>query len=316
MTRLRLFFATDIHGSEVCFRKFLNAAAAYEADVLIMGGDICGKQIIPVMQRNGSFTADLFGKQIAAEDTGALRELLARIRSEAVYPFVTTPEAWSEIVGNADAEQKLFARLACEMLEGWIALAEERLGKTQVRCLIGAGNDDPCEIDRVLRASEYVEVPDWEILDLGGFPLLTVCEANPTPWHSPREVTEDEYKRRFAEYASKLTDHEKAVYNLHVPPYQSGLDTAPEINARFEVQYAGGEMKVRPVGSTAVRWAIETYQPLLGLHGHVHESPGTVKIGRTTAINPGSDYVQQFLRGALVTLDTRKGLRGYQFTVG
>jgi Icc-related predicted phosphoesterase len=281
-----------------------------------MGGDICGKQIVPVLKVNGGVKAEMFGEHLAAETSEAVTQLLEHVRGRALYPFVTTADEWAEIVGDEDAEQRLFAKLARESIERWTALAEERLAGTGVRCLIGAGNDDPLEIDEVLRGSSYVEVPDWKCVELGGFPLLTVCEANPTPWDSPRELSEEEYQQRFSEYARTVSDYDRAVFNLHVPPYQSGLDNAPEINANFEVQYAGGEMKIRPVGSTAVRWAIETYQPLVGLHGHVHESPGSVKIGRTMCLNPGSDYTQGFLRGALVTLDERKGLRGYQFTVG
>jgi Icc-related predicted phosphoesterase len=313
--RFTLFFATDIHGSDVCFRKFLNAAAAYDADAIIMGGDVCGKQIVPIMQSDTGYYADVFGDTITVSggDVGAL---VKRIRDAAAYPFVTTAEDWQLVVGDQVEEHRLFTSLSCDLIEEWTALATDRLGGTKVRCLIGAGNDDPPEIDEILRASSYVEVPDWDVVDLNGFPLLTVCESNPTPWNSPRELTEDEYRARFAPYASQVADCERAIFNLHVPPYGSGLDNAPEIDADFQVQYAGAEMKVRPVGSTAVRSAIETFQPLLGLHGHVHESPGQARIGRTTCLNPGSDYIQRFLRGVLVSLDTRKGIRGYHFTVG
>jgi Icc-related predicted phosphoesterase len=71
-----------------------------------------------------------------------------------------------------------------------------------------------------------------------------------------------------------------------------------------------------PVGSTAVREAIERQRPLLGLHGHVHESAGVEKIGRTVCINPGSDYGDGILRGAIVELDRDRGVRNWQLTQG
>ena len=315
MTRLTVFFATDIHGSDICFRKFLNAAAAYEADVLILGGDICGKQILPIMRTGTGYDANVFGDAVSVSP-GDLKSVVKRIRDSAAYPFVTTREEWEMVAADETEAHRLFTRLSCELVAEWCALAEERLSETKVRCLIGAGNDDPLEIDEILRASDYVEVPDWTVMDLGGFPLMSVCESNPTPWDSPRELSEEEYRRRFEAYAAEVSDYERAIFNLHVPPYRSGLDTAPEIDSEFRVQYVGAEMKTQAVGSTAVRWAIDTFQPLLGLHGHVHESPGQATIGRTVCLNPGSDYVQKFLRGVLVSLDTRKGIRGYHFTVG
>jgi Icc-related predicted phosphoesterase len=76
----------------------------------------------------------------------------------------------------------------------------------------------------------------------------------------------------------------------------------------------GGEV-TGPVGSTAVRAAIEEHQPLLSLHGHIHESGGAVRIGRTLAINAGSEYGEGVLRGVLVTVGGGKVLR-YQATTG
>jgi Icc-related predicted phosphoesterase len=60
------------------------------------------------------------------------------------------------------------------------------------------------------------------------------------------------------------------------------------------------------VGSTAVRDALLGIQPLLGLHGHIHESGGMRRLGRTIAINPGSDYGTGVLNGALITLELDK----------
>jgi Icc-related predicted phosphoesterase len=72
-------------------------------------------------------------------------------------------------------------------------------------------------------------------------------------------------------------------------------------------------MVITGVGSKAVRRAIETYQPILSLHGHIHESRGVATIGRTVCINPGSEYPDGVLRGAIVDFD-RDGVKSYVLT--
>lgn len=313
---MRIFFVTDLHGSDLCFRKFLNAAKVYEADVLILGGDVCGKHVVPVLAAAGRHRADLFGEELVASSSQELDELLRRARDAAAYPYPCTAEEWEAIVADEEALDELFVKLSVESVGRWVELAEERLAGSGVRCLIGAGNDDPVAIDAVLNGSDLVENPDWRVVDLDGFSLLTVCDANPTPWDSPRELSEEEYGRRLGELADSVADHSRSIFNLHVPPYDSTLDTAPEIDSELRVQYAGGEPRMVPVGSTAVREGIERFQPLLGLHGHVHESQGTARLGRSLCINPGSTYEQGRLDGVIVELNRRKGVNGYQFTSG
>ncbi|MBS1882967.1 MAG: metallophosphoesterase [Actinobacteria bacterium] len=313
---MRIFFVTDLHGSDLCFRKFVNAAKVYEADVLILGGDVCGKHVVPVLAAEGRHRADLFGEELVASSPQELDELLRRVRDAAAYPYPCTAEEWEAIVADDEALDELFVKLSVESVGRWVELAEERLAGSGVRCLIGAGNDDPVAIDAVLNGSDFVENPDWRVVDLDGFSLLTVCDANPTPWDSPRELSEEEYGRRLGELAASVADHSRSIFNLHVPPYDSTLDTAPEIDAELRVQYAGGEPRMVPVGSTAVREGIERFQPLLGLHGHVHESQGTARLGRSLCINPGSTYEQGRLDGVIVELSRRKGVKGYQFTSG
>ena len=72
-----------------------------------------------------------------------------------------------------------------------------------------------------------------------------------------------------------------------------------------------------PVGSTAVRDAVQRVQPLLSLHGHIHESRGATKIGSTLALNPGSSYEEGILQAAIVNLDPKKRkVRNYQLVNG
>jgi uncharacterized protein len=313
---MRLFFITDIHGSELCFRKFLNAAKAYEADVLLLGGDICSKRIAPVFSRGQHYVAEVSGERIVARSEVELKALLQRARDAAMYPYVCTDDEWLDITSDPQRQSDLFVSLSVESVARWVEIAEKRLGGTRVRCFIGAGNDDPVEIDEILRGSTYVEDPDWRVVQLNGFSLVTVCDSNPTPWHSPREISEEQYALKLSALAEMVEDHSRSIFNLHVPPRDSTLDLAPEIDHEFRVQYAGAEPRMISVGSTAVREAIERFEPLLGLHGHVHESKGVVRIGRTLCLNPGSSYGDGILQGALINLGGPKGVRSYQFTVG
>jgi uncharacterized protein len=314
---MRLFFVTDLHGSDLCFRKFLNAARVYDANVMIVGGDICAKHIVPVLASgNGEYSANVFSEQLTACGEDELAQLVKRIRDGASYPYVCEPDRWEAIAASADDLDDLFVQLAAESIGRWVSLAEERLSDTGVRCLIGAGNDDPLEIDNVLGETSFVENPDWRIVDLDGFSLVTICDSNPTPWHSPRELSEEEYASRASALAEMVEDHARSIFNLHVPPYDSTLDTAPLLDDELRVQYAGAEPRMVPVGSTAVRDLVERFQPLLSLHGHVHEAQGAVRLGRSLCLNPGSTYELGTLRGALVQLDVRKGVRSYQFTAG
>jgi hypothetical protein len=56
-----------------------------------------------------------------------------------------------------------------------------------------------------------------------------------------------------------------------------------------------------------VRAAVLKYQPMLSVHGHIHESKGVKKLGRTLAMNPGSSYTDGVLQGAILDLDEKKG---------
>ena len=106
--------------------------------------------------------------------------------------------------------------------------------------------------------------------------------------------------------ATGLRDSKNSIFNLHCPPYDSTLDQAPQLDETLRPTVTMGDLLKIPVGSTAVRAAIERYQPLVGLHGHIHESPGHIKIGRTMCVNPGSEYQSGILRGYIIDLEKDK----------
>jgi hypothetical protein len=303
----RLFFITDVHGSDRCFRKFLNAAKVYKADALILGGDITGKMLIPIVEQgDGRYALTLFGEHVTIAGS-QLGETRKKISDAGQYSYVTNPAEIEELNTSQEKMERVFNECILATLTTWLNLAEERLKGTEVKCYISPGNDDKLEIDRLLVDSGHLVNPENRVVQLdGGYEMITLGYANRTPWNSPREVTEEELGGMIERLASGISRPENSIFNLHVPPFETELDKAPAVDAEFRYVKDGLTVKMIHVGSTAVRASIEKHQPLLGLHGHIHESRGFVRIGRTLCLNPGSEYGDGILRGALVNLEGNK----------
>jgi Icc-related predicted phosphoesterase len=309
----KVFFATDLHGSEVCWRKFLNSARFYGADVLICGGDMTGKAIVPIVRENGHFSVSLGGEHqaVAAEQVA---DVEANIRRKGYYPLQMSVERLHELDADASKRAECFREVMLAGVERWMNMADEKLRGTGVRCFVCPGNDDEMEVDDVVRRAELVELGEGRAVEIDGFTMISTGWSNPTPWNTHREETEEKLAERLEAMASQVKDPMRAIFNLHCPPYKSGLDEAPAIDADLKLLHGGRAL--RPVGSTAVRELIEHYQPLISLHGHIHESKGAVKIGKTLSINPGSAYEEGMLMGAIVQLDPKKGIKSYQLVNG
>jgi Icc-related predicted phosphoesterase len=311
---LRIFFATDVHGSDRCFRKFVNAAGAYDADVLLLGGDVAGKGLVPLRTRDGIISAEVRGEQVAVPVADEER-LRSEINMLGFYP-VEMDEAEVDRIGRDKPYlEGLFRREIIHQLEGWCALAADRLDPA-VRCIITPGNDDPVEIDEVLARNERVECPERELCELGPAVLASIGDVTPTPWDTEREYPEEELGERIAAMMDRVPDGRRAIANFHNPPYGSGLDTAPELDKNLKPVLHGGRPSFIPVGSKAVREAIKRYQPSVGLHGHIHESRGAQKIGQTLCLNPGSEYSADVLRGAIVDIAADGSCVDFLLTAG
>src|SRR5713226_4155276 len=293
----RIFFATDLHGSEMCWRKFLNAAKFYEAEILICGGDMTGKAMIPIVEENGHYTVTIASERqvVTADQVGDIEN---QIRRKGYYPLHVTPERLQELDVDADKRKETFQQI---MLDG-------------VRIFVCPGNDDEMEVDDVVRESDMVELGEGQVVEIEGFKMISTGWSNHTPWNTHREETEENLGQRIEAMARNVSDFSHAIFNLHCPPYRSGLDEAPAIDADLKLLHGGRAL--RPVGSTAVRQMIDKHQPLLSLHGHIHESKGAVKLGKTLAINPGSAYEEGILMAAVINLDAKKGIKSYQLVNG
>jgi Icc-related predicted phosphoesterase len=311
---LRLYFATDIHGSERCFRKFLAAAKTYEADALILGGDIAGKGLVPIRAVDGTLSATVRGESVSVPTEEEPR-LRAEINRLGFYSVITDEDERQRLDSDREYQNTVFKREIIRQIEGWCELAAERLAP-EVRCIITPGNDDPTDIDPVLKAAPRIESPEGELFELGPVLLASCGDVTPTPWNTEREYSEDELGKRLAKMMDAVPTGRRVVVNFHNPPFSSGLDFAAELDDTLLPVLRGGRPSIIPVGSKAVREAIKKYQPVVGLHGHIHESRGAQKIGRTMCINPGSDYSTDLLRGAVVDLAADGSFLDFLLTAG
>ena len=301
----KIFFATDLHGSEKCFLKFVNAAKFYKVNTLIMGGDITGKIVIPIVKEtDGKYRATFLGNKRIAKNPKDLEELERAIRFAGYYPYLTDPDGMKELQADENKVQSIFKELMLNTVKRWMQLAEERLKGTGTNVYVTGGNDDMAEIESVIGSSTYVTDPEEKVVVIDGkYEMISTGWSNPTPWKTPRECSEEELWSKIEKMTSQVKDMKNCIFNLHVPPINSGLDTCPQLDENLKPVIAGGEIVMMGGGSTSVRKAIETCQPLLGLHGHIHESKGFLKVGRTLCLNPGSEYSEGILRGVLVDLD-------------
>lgn len=314
----RIFFCADIHGSERCFRKWLNAARSYRCDVLVFGGDLAGKLLQPIVDQGaGRYRTEMYGQTLTADAPSELTAITDRIRNAGRYEVIVTPEEKTALDASPELVHDTFVRVARASATRWLELADERLRDVGIPSFMMLGNDDFVEMQDVFGASEHVTNPEDKVVELpGGYEMISLGYSNPTPWASPRELSEPDLATRLEAMASRLQDPGKSIFNFHVPPQGTHLDQAALLDETFTPMVQAGRVQIAGVGSTSVRSLIERYQPILSLHGHIHESPGMSRIGKTMAINPGSEYMDGILKGAIVTLDRRKGVRGWQLVQG
>jgi uncharacterized protein len=303
---MKVFFATDIHGSEVCWRKFLNAAAFYKVDLVVLGGDVTGKAMVPIVAHpGGRWQVTVRGQAYTLESEQELEEIKKQIRNAGSYPAMVSPDELQEMANTEGAVDRRFTVEMTQSLDRWLDMADGKLRGGDIPCILNGGNDDIWEIDDIIEQSPCVSFGEGKMLDLDGFSLVSMGWTNPTPWDTFREAPEPELAGKIEAVVSQIPDMERAIFNFHAPPYGTGLDEAPALDENMRPMHGGAVMK--PVGSTAVRDAILKHQPMLSVHGHIHESRAVKKMGRTLAINPGSVYGDGVLQGAVLDLNPKKG---------
>lgn len=318
----RLLFATDLHGSERTYRKFINAGKFYDVSILVMGGDITGKLLIPIIrEKNGHHRATLQGNLQKPETEEELKNLTERIGLLGFYYQIMDEDRFQVLKNDSTKIDELFHELARQRLESWIDLAETRLAGTGIKCYVTGGNDDDPQVLNVLRREDtqsFIACESENVYVDEDHSMISIGYSTPTPWKTPREVTEEKLSTYIEEMVTKVTDMKKTIFNFHDPPYDSTLDTCPMLDWSTDPPtpiVKAGQIVMHGAGSKSVRQAVEVHQPMLGLHGHIHESQGVAKIGRTTCVNPGSEYGEGILKGCLITFSNGV-VEGFQMTSG
>ena len=318
----KVFYATDVHGSERTWKKFLNAAKFYGADVLVMGGDVMGKLAIPIIREaGGSYRATVHGRVERVTSGVEVEAMRGLIRDLGFYDVVMDEDEYRATQADPEAVERLFVRLATERIASWIDLAESRLAGTGIKVYATGGNDDLTEVVATMDRTDtkaFVACEDRAVPLDDDHVMVSMPYVNPTPWKTPREDDEAGLAARIKALAAPFADHGKVIFNFHAPPVDSTLDTCPMLDGTTDPPsqvVKGGQPVLYGAGSTSIREAIERYQPMLGLHGHIHESQAAAKLGRTVCVNPGSEYGEGVLRGCLLTIAGGK-VTSYQMTAG
>ncbi len=316
--RFRILFVSDLHGSEVCFRKFLNSTAVYHPDVLVYGGDIMGKMLVPIFPEDGDgyrwFPQDRTPVHIGKEE---LPQVQRTIADRGRYSEVMTPEEWRRLNGNPDAMNALFMDLAHGRVRAWMKLVEERLTPAGIPLIMNVGHDDTDDVLHLLKAEgpENLLIPEGQVVHVGPYEIYGCGYANMTPWHCPRDLEEPELLKFLDKTTTQIDNPRQTILDIHAPPVDTSLDLAPELDENFKPKTVRGEMLLDHVGSTSVRDLIESMHPLAGLHGHIHEAKGIDNVAGTPVYNPGSSYYSGSLQGLLIDLRGSE-VAGHLFVTG
>ncbi len=301
---VKMFFASDLHGSNICFKKFINSAKFYGADALVLGGDLTGKAVIPIAeQADGTFITFHHGESVTLKAHGDLDEFIKRCGNLGFYTAVMPESEYVRLKADPDAQSVLFKKLVLERVREWAALAADKLEGTEIPLVAIPGNDDFHEIDEILTSAPHFDFHEMQVCKFkGGYQMLYCGGSTPTPWNTEREYSEDQFVARFAALLPQVTDMSRCIFNVHVPPLGTALDTCPKLDRNLQVVYEMGMPVQTHAGSQTLLDVIKQHQPILGLHGHIHEGRARINIGKTVCINPGSVYPEGILQGALITL--------------
>ena len=316
----RLFLAADLHGSEIVFRKFLAAATFYEADALLIGGDVTAKTITPIVQqRDGRYKTRLSGQARENLSEEELKPIEKSIADSGPYPVRLSEEEYEDLRANPSKVEALFTDRMIDQIDRWTKMAETHLAPLGIPLYWIGGNDDKPEALAHVVSTPHVRYIDEAVMRFDeDHEILGFGWTNPSPWRTPRELPEDQLQKRLGPLLDRVQDPARCIYLMHAPPYGTGLDIAPKLDTSTDPPrpiVQGGQQVLIPVGSTTFRTAILETQPVLGLHGHIHETKNGAKLKRTVCVDPGSEYSSGSLRGALINLE-RDRVLSYQFTTG
>jgi len=301
---MKIFFSVDAHGSTEVWKKWLNVCPTHNPDALMLCGDLTAKSLVPIIKKGNKYVCHYFDKKWNLETEEEISKMESRLASVGVLSLRCTEAEVAELQADEAKVTQLIHDAILARMEEWLDLLVERVDTRKVKVVAMPGNDDNLDIDAIIKSYENQGViyPLDRVIDLGGHELISMADATPTPWDTPREKPEEELEKEIERLVQQLKNPRQAIFNFHMPPYGTSLDKAPELTKDLRIKSDLSTILLAHVGSKAVRAALEKYQPLLGLHGHIHESDAYEKLGETVIINPGSEYEKGILRGCVIEI--------------
>ena len=309
----RIFFSVDAHGSTSVWRKWLKVPEIYNVDVLMLCGDLTGKVLVPIIKQDtGNYIASYFGRNWELKTEDEINEMEKRLAGSGAYSLKCDKTHVEELKRNQEKVEMVMLRKIKERMKEWMDTLVKKVDTKKVQVMVMPGNDDYFEIDPLIKSYQSEGIV-WcldEVIDIAGLEMISLAYVNPTRWNTARETDEKTLGKMAEELINKLNNPKKAIFNFHCPPYGTRLDLAPELDRTSKPVVIAGEVNYNHVGSKSLRKIVEKYQPMLYLHGHIHESPGVEHIGRTIVINPGSEYSEGILKGYVIEIEDKE-VRNY-----
>jgi uncharacterized protein len=300
---IKILFASDLHGSDLVFNKILNNAVFHNVNAVIIGGDISGKSLTPIIEfQENKFKYNYFGEnRIISKDQ--IEDSIKSISNLGSYPIVMSEDQYDEILNNEKKFKNTFIQLIQGRLENWLKLAEEKLKKRSIRFIIMCGNDDDFILDDTIKKSDYAENPDQQSVKINDIMLIGESLTNYTPFNCPRDVEENKIELSLSVKLKKINLQKPFILISHAPPFNSSLDNVTKLDNNLKPVVLNGSPVIIPAGSKVIRNVIEDQSPIMSLHGHIHESAGYTYIGNTLCINAGSSYNSGILQAYIISID-------------
>ena len=313
MGKLKLLLVSDLHGSETAYRKLANAVKYYKVDAVVFAGDLAGKVLVPVIKIGDSYKIPLISEDKlfkGSEAEGKIKEL----RGSGYHVRVVTEEEYERMKSDKDYLDKVLNETLTNDIVEYLNIIDERYRQQGVKMYLIPGNDDPIDVINGVNSRQWGSIIpfDENIVNLNSHILVGFGYSNITPWNTHRELSEEEMYERLSRLMNKLdnSEYSKTILVIHAPPYGTVIDQAPMLTSDLRVVRRGGEVVLTHVGSTSVKRIIEEYKPLMGLHGHIHESGGVdaIKVNgvKIPIFNAGSEYQFGVLRGIIISIDGNK----------
>ncbi len=290
-----IFFTASIQGSEQCWRKLLNAAHLFDIDTLIVSGNLLGSNLQPIVEDKGNtFHLEFDNTVIRLKGRQQVIQYEENLRLMGRYPCRLSPEEARKLGHSPALRQKRLETEAKRSLQRWLEMADRRLAGKRRNLILVPGRNDPPFVEAIIRASSTAVWSPEDITPLT--PHHNMISDSQTPVCSSAEGL----LHYLQNLVHGLEDIHNAVFNFHMPPTDSGLPSACRITRSSA---ADRENHPDLSSGSVVRRLIETYQPLLSLHGSPCRANTFTNIGRTLCCTPGNACSEGLLSGFMITLD-------------